>query len=118
MDLLPAGYSVRLMRPPGGAHNATVRQVCGELGLSVVMWSVDPRDWETNDVDTIVNRILTAARDGSIILMHDLKSSSVRAALQAIDLLQGQGYEFVTVSELAAIRGTQLTPGQVYHSMP
>ena len=82
------------------------------------MWSVDPRDWETNNVNTIVSRILNGARDGSIILMHDLKSSSVRAALQAIDLLLGQGYEFLTVSELAALKGTQLNPGQVYNAIP
>lgn len=116
MSLLPAGYTPRLMRPPGGAHNATVRQVCGEMGLSVVMWSVDPRDWETNNVNTIVNKVVNGARDGSIILMHDLKSSSVRAALAAIDRLKAMGYEFVTVSDLAAIKGQQLRPGEVCYS--
>jgi len=117
MGLLPAGYTVRLMRPPGGARNATVRQVCGELGLSVVMWSLDPRDWETNNVDTIVNKVVNGARDGSIILMHELKNSSVQAALIAIDRLRAMGYEFVTVSELAAIKGCALNPGEVCYSI-
>lgn len=117
MGLLPEGYHVKLMRPPGGGHNATVRQVCGEMGLSVILWSVDPRDWATNDVNTIVRKIVSGAKDGSIILMHDLKASSVRAALQAIDQLQAQGYEFVTVSELAAIKGQELLPGTAYSSM-
>ena len=116
MELLPNGYTPRLMRPPGGAYNATVRQVCGEMGLSVVMWSVDPRDWETNHVDTIVEKVVNGAREGSIILMHDLKSSSVQAALIAIDRLQAMGYEFVTVSELAEINGRQIVAGEVYHS--
>lgn len=115
--LLPTGYSVTLMRPPGGSYNSTVKQVCADMGLSIIMWSVDPKDWATNDVDTIVQRIVNGAFDGAIILMHDLKSSSVTAALEAIDILQAQGYEFVTVSELAAIQGRTLEDGKVYSSL-
>lgn len=114
---LPEGYQVRLMRPPGGSYNSTVKAVCLDMGLSIIMWSVDPQDWATNDVDTIVSRILRGVSEGSIILMHDLKSSSVTAALKAIDKLQALGYEFVTVSELAQIMGKTLEPGQVYYSI-
>lgn len=116
MPLLPEGYKVTLMRPPGGAYNTRTKEVCKELGLSVIMWSVDPQDWATKDVNTIVSRIVSGASDGSIILMHDLKSSSVTAALKAIDKLQAQGYEFVTVSQLAQIKGKTLEPGEVYYS--
>lgn len=38
--------------------------------------------------------------EGDIILMHDIFESSVQAALEIIDILSGQGYEFVTVDEL------------------
>lgn len=117
MGLLPEGYRVSLMRPPGGAYNDTVRAVCLDMGLSIIMWSIDPKDWATNDVDLIVNRIVSGAHDGGIILMHDLKSSSVQAALKAIDKLQAQGYVFVTVSELAQIKGKTLAPGAVYFSV-
>lgn len=117
MGLLPEGYRVTLMRPPGGAYNNTVKAVCLDMGLSIIMWSVDPKDWATNDVDLIVSRIVNGASDGAIILMHDLKSSSVQAALKAIDKLQAQGYVFVTVSELAEIQGKTLEPGKVYSSV-
>ena len=49
---------------------------------------------------------------------NDLTDSSVTAALRVIDALQAQGYEFLTVSELAARSGTALTPGQAYCSFP
>ncbi len=114
---LPADYNVRLMRPPGGAYNDTVKQVCGDLGLSIMLWSLDTKDWQTNDVDTIVQRVIDGAHDGGVILMHDLKSSSVEAALKAVDALQDMGYEFVTVSELAAIQGNPLEAGKVYTSI-
>ena len=117
IPMLPEGYNVTLMRPPGGGYNSRVKDVCREMGLSVVMWSVDPRDWETSDVSTVVSRVVSGASEGSIILMHDLKSSSVTAALEAIDKLQAQGYEFVTVSQLAAIKGKTLEAGEVYYSM-
>lgn len=115
--MLPEGCNVALMRPPGGAYNSTVKQVCAEMGLSVILWSVDPQDWATSDVGTITSRIVNNAKAGSIILMHDLKSSSVQAALNAIDILRAQGYEFVTVSRLAQIQGVSLQPGGAYSSL-
>ena len=66
----------------------------------------------------VVKRILRHAEPGSVILMHDLTDSSVTAALRVIDALQAQGYEFLTVSELAARSGTALRPGQAYCSFP
>lgn len=117
LPMLPEGYNVRLMRPPEGAYDATVKQVCQELSLSIIMWSVDPRDWATSNVDTIVERIVNGVSNGSIILMHDLKNSSVTAALKAIDILRARGYEFVTVSELAEIQGRTLEGGKVYSSL-
>ena len=50
--------------------------------------------------------------------MHDLSAHSVMCALQAIDRLMAQGYEFCTVSQLAQLRGTALAPGEVYTGFP
>ena len=38
--------------------------------------------------------------EGDIILMHDIFPSSVEAALELIDILQKEGYVFVTADEL------------------
>lgn len=117
MHWLPEGYQVRLMRPPGGAFNTRVKDVCRDMGLSLIMWSVDPKDWQDRDADTVVKRIVNGATDGSIILLHDMYNSSVTGALRAIDQLKAQGFEFVTVSQLAAIKGQTLNPGEVYYSV-
>ena len=37
---------------------------------------------------------------GDVILLHDCYPSSVQAAIRIVDLLQGKGYEFVTVDHL------------------
>lgn len=71
-----------------------------ELDVMPVMWTIDPLDWTTNNEDEIVNKVVTQAKENDIILLHDCYESSVNAALRIIDILQKEGYEFVTVDEL------------------
>ena len=47
-----------------------------------------------------VKKVLKEAEDGDIILMHDIFDTSVSAALELIDILQREGYTFVTADEL------------------
>ena len=53
-------------------------------------------------------------RDGSIVLMHDIYSTTVDAALQMIDRLTADGYVFVTVPEMLHARYGGIEPGKVY----
>lgn len=112
--LLPQGYFVNLMRPPGGAMDGKLRQAARDLNLAIISWSVDPRDWATASAVQIEQSVLQQTTDGDIILLHDMSSSSVEAALNLVDQLQSQGYEFLTVSQLAMLRGCFLRSGQVY----
>ena len=82
------------------------------------LWSVDPEDWNTSDSGRVVRRIVGHVRDGDIILMHDLTEHSVSAALSFIDTMYAKGYEFCTVSELAALSGETLSPGTYYNRFP
>ena len=106
------GVRARLFRPPGGLYSPQLLDAAEELALSVILWSVDPCDWDHAAWDGVLATVLTNAHDGGVILMHDLSEHSVRCALQAVDRLQAQGYTFCTVSELAARRGISLEPGQ------
>ncbi len=65
-----------------------------------VLWTIDPMDWCSDDVAGIVRRVTEKAEENAVILMHDEYKSSVEAALEIVDILQKQGYEFVTVEEL------------------
>ncbi|MEF9940956.1 MAG: polysaccharide deacetylase family protein [Lachnospiraceae bacterium] len=91
------GKEVEYMRPPFGLWQKDL-----ELGVPVfpVMWSVDPLDWTTENVDEIVNKVVTKVKENDIILLHDCYTTSVEAALRIIDILQADGYEFVTVDQL------------------
>ena len=48
----------------------------------------------------MVERVVKSVKDGDIILLHDASRSSVDAALQIIDRLRAEGYQFVTVEEM------------------
>ena len=114
--LLPG--SSLFLRPPGGKYNDATIAAAKNAGLAILSWSLDPKDWATDDAAVIVSRVVEKAKDGDVILLHDMSDSSVTAALRIIDKLQARGFRFVTVSELAKIKGTELQPGQVYRNFP
>lgn len=116
--LLPEDCEPVFLRPPGGCCSDGVRQVAEARLLGILSWSVDPKDWATRDTLSIEKAVMKNIKDGDIILLHDMTMSSVQAALDIIDVLRGQGYEFVTVSELARIRNVRIQPGQTYTSFP
>ena len=116
--LLPEGARPVFLRPPGGAVSDGVRQVAEVRLLGILKWSLDPKDWAVHDAPLIIDRILNTVRDGDVILMHDMSDSSVTAALEVIDRMKRQGYTFVTVSQLAELRGEKIRPGQTYERFP
>lgn len=109
-----SGVRPTLFRPPGGLTGGAVKETAAELGLSLILWSVDPQDWACRSSETVAQRIVSAVRDGDIILLHDLSDSSVEAAMMVIDRLEAEGYQFCTVSELAFLRGAVPEAGEVY----
>ena len=103
-----------MYRPCGGEYNDDVIASMKELGMPIILWNLDTLDWKYRDADSVRDHILEQAKDGSIVLEHDLYETTVDGVLQAIDILQEQGYAFVTVSELAEIKGVTLEAGKVY----
>lgn len=91
------GKDTEFIRPPFGAWNKGME--CS-FTMIPVLWSIDPLDWTTQNTALIKERILKAVQEGDIILMHDYYQSSVDAALDVVDALLAQGYEFVTVDRL------------------
>ncbi len=100
-----------MLRTPGGAVGSTVRTYAG---MPIILWGVDTNDWKYKDSDYVYNYIINNAKDGSIVLLHDLYKTSCNAALRAIDTLKSRGYEFVTVAELMRRKGVTLSNGSVY----
>ena len=91
------GQEVQYVRPPYGTWDKKFEK---ELNMFPVLWTVDPLDWCSDNVAGIVHKVTSKVKENAIILMHDEYKSTVTAALQVIDELTEEGYEFVTVDEL------------------
>ena len=114
LSLLPEGCKPAFLRPPGGNCSPAVTASAKAFGLGVLHWSVDPRDWASEDAVLIQNTVVRTVRDGDVILLHDMSASSVQAALAIVDELKAQGFTFVTASELARHKGVNIIPGKIY----
>ncbi len=112
-DSVNALFSVgpELVRPPYGFSNAAIRQ---NVPYPLIHWSVDTLDWHSKDASAVAEHILTHARDGDIILMHDIYSSTAEAVEAVVPKLRERGFQLVTVSELFALKGQTLETGKVY----
>ena len=89
------GDGVYWLRPPWGF---LAPQTAAAVEVPMVYWSLDTEDWRRLDADAVAQDIIDHARDGDIILLHDPYTTSVEAALRAIDALTPQGYRFVTLA--------------------
>ena len=58
-------------RPPEGVCNEYVKEICEKEGMTIVLWSIDTRDWAHTPVQEICQNVRTNVKNGSIILMHD-----------------------------------------------
>lgn len=96
------GAEFTVWRAPGGDYND---RILGCIDLPHIMWSVDTYDWKTQSADSNYQYI-TGARDGAIILLHDLYEPSVSGAIRAMRDMDAGDYEFVTVTELLSRGGT------------
>jgi peptidoglycan/xylan/chitin deacetylase (PgdA/CDA1 family) len=91
------GKPPEYVRPPYGDWNEELE--C-RTNLTTVLWDVDSLDWKYKNRGRIVDKVCREVRDGDIILMHDIFPASSEAALDIIDRLTKEGWQFVTVDEL------------------
>lgn len=105
------GTSPELLRPPYGNVNDNIKQLSSKY---IINWNVDTEDWKLKDRNLIKENILKNARDGAIILLHDIYTESVEGALLAMEELEKEGYAFVTISEMAKLKGVTLDYNKTY----
>lgn len=106
-----SGRKVRYFRPMGGKWNRDVIDCARQLGLQIVLWSIDPKDWDmSNPAANMEKTIVTEATGGDIVLLHDggaHQDEMMRALANVIERLQTKGFRFVTVGELLAASKTE-----------
>ncbi|MGN7117201.1 polysaccharide deacetylase family protein [Lysinibacillus odysseyi] len=98
-----AGKKPVLFRPPYGIYTSELLEYTEKNGISTILWSVDSLDWESKNAEAIHQVVKENVTNQSIILLHDIYTTTAEALPQLIQMLQKEGYQFITVSELLAI---------------
>lgn len=89
-------------RPPFGKRDARVRRIAAEEGYITVVWSIDVVNWlEANSPQSMIDKALSEARNGSIIVFH-LNRMDAEALPAIIQGLRARDYRLVTLAELLA----------------
>ena len=99
------GASPQFVRPPYGSYDASTEKVAASLGLSLMLWSMDSRDWQRlpDNYATLRNNRGTVYAPGTlrgIFLFHDSHKRTVDDLPRIIrDLRAGGCQRFVTVTD-------------------
>ncbi|MFJ6418074.1 polysaccharide deacetylase family protein [Paeniglutamicibacter sp. NPDC091659] len=102
-----------LLRPPYGARNPKTDRLAQ---APVILWDVDTLDWKYRNTERVVDAAVSQTKPGSIVLMHDIHSSTVAAVPEILSRLKAKGYTFVTVTEL--LGKNKLKSGETYSRAP
>lgn len=94
------GYDPILFRPPFGDYNNTVVSVTREMGYYPIQWSIDSLDWKNIPPDNMIERVLSRAKAGDIVLFHNDGKHTPEAIGPIIEGLQKRGFQIVPISQL------------------
>ncbi|MBI2437573.1 MAG: polysaccharide deacetylase family protein [Lentisphaerae bacterium] len=99
-------------RPPYGI-NPNMAEAAQAQGLAIAGWSADANDWNPHPVEELVERMVSQATPGDILLLHDgretehgvNRQATVAAVPLILEKLIAQGFRFVTIPELLRFAG-------------
>lgn len=104
------GIHTKLFRPPYGNITKKLRKELKKKGYRIVMWNVDPRDWDdaSSTSDKIIQDVLDNLKTHMVIIFHDGRDTQINyprdnlitALPVIIDDLKERGYTFVTVDKM------------------
>ena len=107
------GIGVRIMRAPGGHEQIFIDE---NVNLPLIHWSTisKSKDNKVPDPAAEARRLARGAKDGDIILLHDIYTGTDKMAQTLPGLLDDAGFLCVTVEEMFAAKGLELKPNEVY----
>jgi peptidoglycan-N-acetylglucosamine deacetylase len=95
--------NIKLARAPTGHFDQKSLKIADRLGLTLVHWSINSKDWTNPGAEAIVENV-SKAKKGDIILLHasDSAKQTANALPTIIDSLNKKKLKFVSVSEMIA----------------
>ncbi len=94
------GFRPKLFRPPYGYYNNSLIDVCDDLGLSCIEWSVDSLDWKGLSASEIAGRVTSRAEKGSIVLFHNNSDNILDGLKMVLEYFKCNKTEVVPIGDL------------------
>jgi peptidoglycan/xylan/chitin deacetylase (PgdA/CDA1 family) len=105
------GKERHLLRAPFGKSNDFV---AATAPVPMIDWTIDTLDWSGVSEDAIYRTVFDNRFSGAIVLMHDGYQHTVDALKRLLPDLKADGYQVVSVSQLAKAHGCTLYQGSTY----
>ena len=94
------GFTPKLFRPPYGYYNNSLIEVCEELNLACIEWSVDSLDWKGLSASALSGRVTSSAKAGSIVLFHNNSDHIIDGLKMTLEHFKMQNTQVVPIGEL------------------
>jgi len=106
------GTAPLMLRAPYGNFKMFQK---AKIGMPFIEWDVDTKDWtKSSSTAKVMSVVRELTKDGSILLMHDIKEKTPASAQAVIQWLHENGYLCVTVEDLFYHNGQPLTPHKIF----
>lgn len=111
------GKTTVYFRPPKAWLTAREKKQIGAMGYTIVLWTLNSKDWVGFDDKYIIKYLLHNIKPGDIILFHDgggafsteggNRDETVKTIPALVKKLKDKGYKFLTITELLRMAQTQ-----------
>ena len=109
------GKKPKYFRAPFGDYSNKLMTSLEELNMVGVQWSIDSLDWKGLSAKQIYERVVPKAKSGDIVLFHNNSDHVLDALPLVLSALKGQGFEFVTLSQLVHTEGYTIDSNGIQH---
>lgn len=106
------GLGPLMLRAPYGIFDYFIK---AKVNLPLIEWDVDTKDWTGKSSAAVLNVVKKEVKEGSIILMHDIKDHTPESGRLAAEWLYDNGYMCVTVEDLFMHYGQEMVPNKIYY---
>ena len=94
------GFRPKLFRPPFGYYNNNLIEICEELELSCIEWSVDSLDWKGLSASAISGRVIDKSQNGSIVLFHNNSDNIIDGLKMCLEYFKNKDTQVVPIGDL------------------
>lgn len=94
------GEKPKLFRPPYGYYNNNLIDICDELGLSCIEWSVDSLDWKGLSASQLSGRVISKSKNGSIVLFHNNSNNIIDGLKMCLEYFKNKDTQVVPIGSL------------------